>query len=328
MNATRIPQFLLTSRFITGDLMKIEYLIILALLIVIIVIIIISQNLKKRLREQLTQQKTADDAFKTQTQKDYLALEAKFKKELEECKALSEKEFEAYQNEVKKNFQEKIPYGEQQLLKTFKKLLSANAFHDFTIYVHLAYENDYGFREVDFFIVSPKGLFVIESKRWNGITYIYDESYPDIFKGTMFDKFAVGSNKGVRVFNAQWSEDKKDEIVLSGYNHPLSQARGYSFDLKQTFGTPVSNIVVFGNSLKSAVLFNGEPLHQTKVDNYTDIIVEQKLEKFFNARQNCLSREDIDAANQKIQALLKWQFKIDKNNCHEGPFNLVDLVAD
>lgn len=293
-----------------GDYMKIEYLIILALLIVIIVIIIAGQNIKKRLREQLARQKNDVENFKAQTEKEYLELQNKSKNELED-----------YQNEVKRNFKDRMPYGEQLLFKTFRELLSTKAFQDFTVYFHLSYEKDYSFKEVDFFVVSTKGLFVIESKSWHGVTYIYDENYQDIFNGTMFDKFA--SNKGVRVFNAKWSEDKNNEIVLSAYNHPLSQARGYSFDLSQILGMLISNVIVFGNSLNSSVCFNAEPLCHINVDKFTDLIIEQELEKFFTERQNCLSQTEVDNVNQKIQSCLKWQCKIDKNNYNESPFNIV-----
>ena len=82
-------------------------------------------------------------------------------------------------------------------------------FNNYTFYHQVEYQDNNQFYQLDFLVVSPFGVMVLESKYWNGVTYLYNKSYKDIFQNTLFKDFGVGSSERIKVFNARFLEDIK-----------------------------------------------------------------------------------------------------------------------
>lgn len=228
-----------------------------------------------------------------------------------------------YQNQVISNLKETIPYGERLLIRTFKKLFENSVFLDSVIYNHLEFETDLGFRQVDFFIVSPKGLFVAESKRWKGVTHICSNSFPDMFQKTAYHAFGVGSSEKVRVFNAQQCEDSSGRIQLSAYRNPVVQAREYSRHLLKILNAkPIKNVVIFSVSDGYEVLYNNEPLNIVDIDSFTSLTTDISLRQFFDNRktENMTDRKHI---TEFIEHNMNYRFKLDKNNYRQAPFKSI-----
>ena len=281
--------------------MNIEYLVIIFLILLVLILIFLIRH-KIRLFEQ-------ERALK----------QRQFEQQLSEQEAEASK----YQKQVTANLEKLIPYGERLLIRKFLSLFEKGIFDDVVIYYHLVIETNPGFRQVDFFIASPKGLFIIESKLWKGTTYIYGSTFPDMFQKTQYSSFGVGSSEKIRVFNAQQSATDAGQIQLSTYNNPVAQVREYSMLLLKVLNEElIKNVVVFRAADEYEVMFNNKPLDIIEIDNYTSIITDTVLEKFFVSLRSTKTRETIKVI-ENIEKNLKYRFKIDKNNYQQAPFSSI-----
>ena len=170
-------------------------------------------------------------------------------------------------------------------------------FNNYTFYHQVEYQDNNQFYQLDFLVVSPFEVMVLESKYWNGITYLYNKSYKDIFQNTLFKDFGVGSSERIKVFNARFLEDKEKEIVFSCYKNPVSQVRKYSHEIRKRLNLPyVKNAVVFHKSKINNVLFNDQEFNMEAVDTYTKIITNKALKEYLLEELNDkkeVSREEI-----------------------------------
>ena len=235
--------------------------------------------------------------------------------------AEKQKDFDTYKQSVLTNFNESVPYGERFIIRTILELLGDEKFSDYTFYHQVEYQDDKQLYKLDFLVVSPYGVIVLESKYWKGVTYLYDDSYGDIFQDTLFKNFGIGSSKKIRVFNAKFSEDTEKEIVLSCYNNPVSQVREYSFDIRNHLGLySVKNAVVFHKTENSDIVFNDQKLNSESVDGYTKIITSEVLKEYFieesNGKNKILSEEIINS----IENRLIYKTKFDKSNYQDKIF--------
>ncbi len=290
---------------------------------------------KKQSDNELLEKQNEHDQVLAKTraenEQNLLATQQKMQQLLDQEKALAEQ----YRKEVTDNLQKQTPFGEWLLLQSFLQLFQESAFDDFTIYHHLEYEQDGQIRQVDFFIVSPKGLFVIESKMWKGITYIFDKTTVNIFSNTStfrYADFGIGGGDKVRVFNAKISSDSRGQIILNSYENPIAQARQYSQYLWKKLEVPaVYNLVVFrassGYELQynnKAVSGDGEP-----VGPYTTIITDQSdnIKNFLLNFKPTGKPVDIDRINRLLcgdESIFNFRFKIDKSNHQQAPFGLLN----
>lgn len=234
-------------------------------------------------------------------------------------------ESQKYRNQVHNNLHEQIPDGEKIIINIFKDFFRNKTFIDFTIYNQLAFNFDGGFSRVDFLVVSPRGLFVIESKCWKGVTYVYRKGFPNIFYNTEFDSFGLGSNLDIQVFNVNSSEKEKGKLIVSKYDNPIAQARGYSRALANILplkdGMRIKNIVVFNKLEKFVTLFNNEPLEKEDLDSFSSIITDSNIKSYFDGFQNnhFNTQNIVDYIDHNLGCL----FKMDINNYGQAPFDLI-----
>jgi len=278
--------------------MKPEYFCIIILFLIIVGLLIFIRNETKRSKQESARQKDQHE------------------QEL----SIQQAEATKYKDQVDANIRKNIPYGERLLIKAFRNLFVDCILADATIYNHLEWETNNGFKQVDYFIVSPKGLFVVESKRWKGITYIYSNSFPDMFQKTVYRSFGVGSSEKIRVFNAQQDVDNEGKIQLSAYQNPIGQAREYSKHLIDILNVrQVKNIVVFSLGEGYEVLYNNEPLSITAIDSYTSLITDVSLKDFFVSlpSENII---DVQSIIEFVDKNLHYRFKLDNSNYQQAPF--------
>ncbi len=232
-----------------------------------------------------------------------------------------QKDFDTYKQSVLTNFNESVPYGERFIIRTILELLGDEKFSDYTFYHQVEYQDDKQLYKLDFLVVSPHGAIVLESKYWKGVTYLYDDSYGDIFRDTLFKNFGMGSKK-TRVFNAKYSEDTEKEIVLSCYKNPVSQVREYSFDIRNQLKlSSVKNAVVFHKTENNDIVFNDQKLNSKSIDGFTKIITSEVLKEYFieelNGKNKILSEEEINS----IENRLTYKTKFDKSNYQDKVFS-------
>ena len=248
---------------------------------------------------------------------DIQKLEELHEKEIKEKK----KEVDTYKQSVLDNFKV-VPYGERFIIRTILEMLRGPNFNNYTFYHQVEYQDNNQFYQLDFLVVSPFGVMVLESKYWNGVTYLYNKSYKDIFQNTLFKDFGVGSSERIKVFNARFLEDKEKEIVFSCYKNPVSQVRKYSHEIRKRLNLPyVKNAVVFHKSEINNVLFNDQEFNIETVDTYTKIITNKALKEYLLEELNDkkeVSREEII---DSIEKSLIYKIKFDKNNCQDKIFS-------
>ncbi len=283
--------------------MKFECFGIVGLVLIIVVLLILMRNRKRQFEKKVEQQRNQ--------------YEQQLSEQIDEA--------EEYRNEMNNNFRKAIPYGERRLIKIFQSLFSDSTFAGFSIYGHLEFESRHGFKQVDFFVVSPKGFFVIESKRWKGTTYIYSSSCPDLFQNTEHHSFGVGSSDNIRVFNAKKSEDNDDRIEISTYRNPVAQVREYSQCLREILKvTPIKNIVVFDVGERYAVLYDGNLLHHETI-KYTSLVTIESLKDFFvNLRPDtAIDQQYIINCIEDNNGNFVYGFKMDDSNYLQTPYGII-----
>ncbi len=236
-----------------------------------------------------------------------------------------------YQEHVHSNFGRYVPYGERLLIKAFRRMFEVDEFKDFTIYSHLEFDSGKSFMQVDFLVVSPKGLFVVESKCWKGITYICTKEFDDLFKNAKnesYKKFGVGSSLDIRVFNAQACKTNEktkeiEQILLSSYQNPFTQARKYSAELNDVLicegVNRIKNVVVFNTYNDYEVLLNDNKLIYAEVDNMSSVTTNNGLESYFKKQPHTQTntKQVVEYVDQRFNYL----FKMDSSNYQKAPFD-------
>lgn len=227
--------------------------------------------------------------------------------------------FLEYRRKVDKNFRKTFSVGEIKLIEIFRELLVKPEFFDYSIYGHLNIRgdllNDY---QADFLIVSDKGVFLIESKMWNGVTFVYSGDDPEIFVGTSFKDYGKEPNTGVTVFNI-CNKAEGEGLVINKYTNPVSQARQYSLLLKNIIHTRVLNFVVFQKDDCCKVKFNNQDLDYCFIDKYTCITTQEYLPTLLHEIN---TKADFDPYELDCMIQTKFQYEIflSVNNADEPPW--------
>jgi len=221
-------------------------------------------------------------------------------------------------------------------------LLKKGEFSDFIIYNDFSFydTNKKGYSHIDFLIVSSKGLFVVESKYWNGVTYIYDDKCSSIFQGTQYKGFGVSAENKTRVFNVKnpadstskkdngekYNKPSEEELLFSEYKNPIDQACEYREALAEVLGVGVKvvkNLIVFSTNDKREVLYNNVRFNCERHGEFTYITTEENIESCLSKlREDAEGGIEVDAINKKIEKLnIRYKLKMDKKNCDEYPYS-------
>ena len=233
-----------------------------------------------------------------------------------------QEEIDAYKQSVLDNFNDGIPYGERFIMRTILKLLGEKNFNNYTFYHQVEYQDNERFYQLDFLVVSPFGVTALESKCWNGVTYIYNNSYSDIFRDTLFKNFGIGSSEKIKIFNAKFSEENEKKIIFSNYPNPVSQVRKYSLNIRKQLKLPaVRNAVVFHKSDISNILFNDQKLDIEAVDDYTKIITSEAIKEYFIEESKGKTEKSSEEIINSIESCLTYKTKLDKSNYQDKLFS-------
>lgn len=287
---------------------------VLVLLLVILLYFLIKQHRKAKynksiMENQKQQIDSANSCIYSQTQD----LQSKDR----EILSLSN-EFSKYKADVKNNYRELLPYGERILIDYFCTLLSAPGFENWNIYGHLnlkySVSKNY---QADFLIVSDRGIYVVESKFWKGLTLIYTDGHPMIFSDTMYSDYGKGSDKGITIFNISKDRDT-EKLEINKYNNPVAQARQYSKVLRNYLGRHVHNIVVFQEDENCQIKINDKDFDCYRVDQYTRITTQNNLISIL--KNSCMFQGvDLDKINDTIRNKFEYSICLNSSNINQPP---------
>lgn len=299
---------------------------ILIIIVLIIIIFVISKTNKDRIKnlryENIQQFQKYDSQISNIKGESQQALGSlKFSSDL----ALNNlnAEFEEYKRQVRKNFREAIPVGEIFLIEKFEELFNTPGFENCKIYGHLNFrdkELDKNY-QADFLIVCNRGIFVLESKFWRGLTLIYSKWHNNLFKNTEFSDFGKGSGQEVTVFNVNSDDDKKDVLKISKYSNPITQARQYSVVLSKYLKREIKNIVVFQQDGSCQIKVDDNNLERYKIDEHTQITTQKNivslLQDFYPA---VLKQMDIDNITGFIEKNFLYAMCFNAQNINQSPW--------
>lgn len=231
----------------------------------------------------------------------------------------AEVRFDSYRDMVKRNYRKTFASGELILIDCFRNLLSKPGYENWNIYGHLNLtESLFNNYQIDFLIVSDKGIYVIESKMWNGVTLIYTDDYPNILSNTQFSNYGRGSNKNITVFNIN-DKSNSEGLEINKYTNPVEQVRKYSKILRNMLNIRIKNYVVFQQDEVRQVKFNDRDLTHYDVDKFTRITTQNKL---LSDLENAFSSENIDLekVNDFIQTKFDYTIFLNAKNVNEPPW--------
>ncbi len=232
-------------------------------------------------------------------------------------------EFAEYKRQVQENFRNTIPIGEVFLIEKFQELFKAQGFDNCKIYGHLNFR-DKEFNknyQIDFLIVCNRGVYVVESKFWRGLTLIYSKCHANIFSNTEFASFGKGSGQEITVFNISSDEDKKDVLKISKYSNPVTQARQYSVVLSKYLKRQVKNIVVFQQDGSCKIKIDDNELDFYKVDEHTQITTQKHLVSLLQNSYSSISQQiDIEAITNFIEKNFQYVMCFDSQNINQPPW--------
>lgn len=234
-------------------------------------------------------------------------------------------------NALKKSIQRSHSTGERYLTKLFMDLFESGEFDDLTVYHSVKFMDRNQFKELDFLVVSKKGVVILESKHWKGTTYIYEEGGQDPFKNTQFSEFAIGQlNPGddekmrnMRVFTLRESERTSD-LTLRQYPNPLLQVRSYSAFLynqlrsavKELLGDKklyVRNCVVFHKGKDCELIFNNTSVENREIDWVTHVITDNALKEYLQSLSDDWNDETREKICETIDESFSYHYKMDKS---------------
>lgn len=293
--------------------MDIKYLFLALLVIAVIIIINLSiknTKYKKWLNNGLENNKKLSQAI-SNANNDYINLKENSSMDYSNLLHTlndTQKKLDYYKKAVEKSSDNYLPYGELDLLEIFNnKIIINDRFKKWSIYYQLEYKNKNNSHNcVDFLVVSPKGIFVIESKYWNGLTLVYSNQYKSPFHNTVFSDFGTNSNNEITVINVK-NTTNKGELKLSRYTNPVSQARKYSKDLNVIFNKEIKNYIIFSSNENCSIKYNNITLEKTEtIDKYTSILTQNNLTELF---ENINSNEPDKINCEEINTIIN-------KNCH------------
>lgn len=232
-------------------------------------------------------------------------------------------EHNKYIQSVQNNIHKLLPYGERETLRVLCRMLSTPQYSAWTIYTHLEYRLSSGkYKQIDFLVVGDKGVYVIESKAWKGLTLLYSADYKSPFYNTQFNNFGNGCNGKLSVFNINNNTDSFGDLKITTYNNnPVAQARGYSKDLSCILDCKVNNIIVFQSNDEYEVKYNDAYFEKIKpLDSYTTITNQNNLIQFFESQT--IKNFDYENIKKIIEEKCEYYFSLDKNNLTQSPLNI------
>lgn len=315
---------------------KLSVFLIIVILLLLTILIVVSKANKdkiKKLKEEKEQQSQKYDSqilnMQEENQRGLGKLQEENQRNLGKLKFSSEiafsnlnSQFEAYKKQVNDNFRKTIPYGEIILIKQFKELFETPGFDNCKIYGHLNMrdkETDKNY-QADFLIVCSRGVFVVESKYWKGLTLIYSKWHSNIFSNTEFSYFGKGSGQEITVFNVNSDDDKNDTLKINKYNNPVTQARQYSVILSKHIKREVKNIVVFQQDGNCQIKIDDNDLNRYKVDEHTQITTQKNLISLLqNSYPDETQQIDIEDITDFVEKNFQYTMYLDSNNINQPP---------
>lgn len=227
-----------------------------------------------------------------------------------------------WNRELKEKPENFIPWGEQLLIKELCR--NFNLLGDEAVIWHgLEYKTEKSFRQVDFLVLCKKGLFVLESKYWKGISFIFDGEVVNLFEGTMYHGFGQANEETVktatdgtfRAFNAQFNKEE-GTMLLQTHQNPLVQVRNYARALVKILNNNnIKSVVVFSTNDKCELRYNRQPLNAIKnIDKYTSVLQNNQISDYFQSQAEILSEEEIEQIKSIVEKNLSYYKRIDKSN--------------
>lgn len=297
------------------------------------------KQLKKELEEASLRSTKATDTANNELIKSTESLTKIAEKQTADFEALKEQYqgLEIYCENIEKDIQGNYATSERFLIKKFYELLDNPKYQDITVYHSLGYidKNNY-LKEIDFLVVTKKGILIIESKHWKGVTYIYCDkgndkivnNVGDIFKDTQYAQYAKNSIRVdqedcfMRVFVVR-ENDAKGTLIIRDYNNPVSQVRGYSWGVSQALGKPVANAVVFHKDEQCQVVFNNEVMsNHYQIDKFTSIVGDDLLGNYLDSLGGDLTSEEMEQLSALVEQKFTYHYKMDKSNYTEQKFKV------
>ena len=271
-------------------------------------------------------------------------------KEVEEIKKICEHKIQ--QNDLKvesakwkiaeldKIFNDKTHLSERAILQMLHNLFDDGMLDDVTVFYELSFVNSSGLeRRIDFFIVTPFGLYVIEAKYWKGSTFIYEKGECPSFLRESLGNLGLGSDLGIRVFNiGEIGENDKTATIntyCDPYANPVAQARMYSRELGQILGVNIFNLVVFATDSNCSVYLNGKALEEVyRLDTFSHLdtlsTFEDTVRKIVSGKYEFIPNTlESQAYVNKVDRLrdlhdVHYRAKLNKENYRFGPTSYIE----
>lgn len=307
------------------------FILVVLLIIVIVVLFFIMRSKQQKLEAKLIELSQHLKKTESLSNKEIEQVSKISSDYLDEIKLLENKyrELQDYCADIEKDIQSGFATSERFLMKRFYELLDNPEYQDITIYHSLGYidGNDH-LKEIDFLIITKKGILIIESKHWKGVTYIYCDNphkkivntTADMFANTQYTDFAKTSIRiyqddfPMRVFVVR-ENDAKGTLVIRDYNNPISQVRGYSWGVNKALGKPVANAVVFHKDEQCQVVYNDELVQDYhQIDGLTNIVVDDSIDKYLDSLGGNLTVDEMAQLADSIEQKFTYHYKMDKDN--------------
>lgn len=240
-----------------------------------------------------------------------------YKKQLSEM----EDEFKTYRRLVHENFRQVFSSGELILIDCFKELLKEPGYENWTIYGHLNMKGDsYHNYQADFLIVSDRGIYVIESKFWKGLTLIYTKNFQMILTNTQFSDYGKGSDQEITVININ-QNTSTEKLEINKYTNPVAQARMYSKILRNHFDTRIHNFVVFQQDKDCQVKINEKDLSHFQIDQFTSITTQNNFKNILkNIKSEFVNYKEI---NDIIKREFNYAIVLNLSNINQPPWEAI-----
>jgi hypothetical protein len=248
-------------------------------------------------------------------------------------------EYNELKEEFATNFKNTFTSGELKLIEKFQLMLQKDAYKDFIIYGQFQFLHSQNVMKPDFLVVCPSGMFIIESKIWNGTTYIYQHEDVELPNGKEFD--LLGLDNVITVFNAKYREtinkagQQDSNVKISTYTNPFSQVRGYSRSLQELLNDAgikqVKNLVVFETSINDSIaeiFYDKKALQGLQhMDGFTSLTTSEHIEEYFSLQKN--KYIDIQGIVDCLENMpgVSWVIKLNSSNNMQAPFHFKETES-
>lgn len=308
------------------------------LAILLLIMVFRQQKLKDRLRESSELQQKTEARLNTELEQATISAKksSEYRHKLQELKEKQET-LQDYCADIEKDIQSNFATSERFLMKRFYQLLDQSEYQDIIVYHSLGYlDKKSQIKEIDFLVVTKRGILIIESKHWKGVTYIYCDDHnkkivntaADMFANTQYADFAQTS---IRIYNDDYpmrvfvvrENDAKGTLVIRDYNNPVSQVRGYSGGVSGALRKPVVNAVVFHKDEHCQVVYNDVLVEDyQQIDNLTKIVVDDSLDKYLDSLGGNLTSAEMLQLSESIEQKFTYHYKMDRFNYTEQKFKV------